>query len=239
VKYALQKRGYSRRIALRKPPISESNRVARLAWAHEHLHWTEEQWNRVLWTDETWVNPGRHRKTWITRKPGEEYKYECLIDRLPKKIGWMFWGSFSGCLKGPSLFWEKDWGLIRATSYQDHIVPLIHGWIRLHLTLLLMQDGAPGHKAAETKEDLRERGIYPIFWPAYSPDLNPIETVWNRMKDWIMKKYPDYHTSYDRLRIAVKEAWDAIGELELLALVREMPARCQAVIDANGMHTKY
>jgi hypothetical protein len=53
-----------------------------------------------------------------------------------------------------------------------------------------------------------------------------------------MKKYPDYHTSYNQLRIAVKEAWDAIGELELLALVREMPARCQAVIDANGMHTQ-
>jgi transposase len=29
-----------------------------------------------------------------------------------------------------------------------------------------MQDGAPGHAAAETKEDLHERGIYPIFWPA-------------------------------------------------------------------------
>jgi transposase len=60
-----------------------------------------------------------------------------------------------------------------------------------------MQNGAPGHAAAETKEDLRERGIYPIFWPAYSPDLNPIETVWNRMKDWIMKKYPDYHTGLE------------------------------------------
>jgi transposase len=108
-----------------------------------------------------------------------------------------------------------------------------------HRTRFCNQDGAPGHKAAETKEDLRERGIYPIFWPAYSPDLNLIETVWNRMKDWIMKKYLDYHTSYNRLRIAVKEAWDAIGELELLALVREIPARCQAVINANGMHTKY
>jgi transposase len=55
--------------------------------------------------------------------------------------------------------------------------------MRLHPTLLLIQDGAPGHSAAETKEDLHERGIYPIFWPPYSPDLNPIETVWNLMKD--------------------------------------------------------
>jgi len=53
VRYALHKRGYRRRVALRKPPISEANRVARLAWAHEHLHWTKDQWYRVLWTDET------------------------------------------------------------------------------------------------------------------------------------------------------------------------------------------
>jgi Transposase len=38
VKYALRKRGYSRRVALRKPPISETNRLARLAWAQEHIH---------------------------------------------------------------------------------------------------------------------------------------------------------------------------------------------------------
>jgi len=90
--------------------------------------------------------------------------------------------------------------------------------------LILMQDGAPGHAAAET-QDFHERGIYPIFWPAFSPDLNPIETVWNRMKDYIMR-YPDYHSSYEKLRSVAKEAWDAIGAEELLALVREMPARC-------------
>ena len=54
-----------------------------------------------------------------------------------------------------------------------------------------------------------------------------------------MEKYPDYHANYDRLRKAVKEAWNVIGERELLELVREMRARYQTVIDANGMHTKY
>jgi transposase len=151
----------------------------------------------------------------------------------------MFWGSLSGSLKGPGIFWEKDWGSIKATSYQERTIPIIHGWLRLNPTLILMQDGAPGHSAAETIQELHERGFYPIFWPAFSPDLNPIETVWNRMKDYIIRKYPDYRTSYDKLRTAVKEAWDAIGADELQALVREMPARCQAVIDADGRHTKY
>ena len=46
-----------------------------------------------------------------------------------------------------------------------------------------MQDGAPGHSAAFTREELRLRGVELIFWPAYSPDLNPIEMVWNKMKN--------------------------------------------------------
>lgn len=45
--------------------------------------------------------------------------------------------------------------------------------------LKLMQDGAPGHSAGDTITDLAERGISPIFWPPYSPDLNPIKTIWN------------------------------------------------------------
>jgi transposase len=48
-----------------------------------------------------------------------------------------------------------------------------------------MQDGAPGHSTKDTRDELRERGIYPIFWPEFLPDLNPIETVWNKMKDYI------------------------------------------------------
>jgi hypothetical protein len=37
----------------------------------------------------------------------------------------------------------------------------------------------------------------------------------------------------------VKEAWEAVGVDELLALVREMPARCEAGIGAQGGYTKY
>ena len=45
------------------------------------------------------------------------------------------------------------------------------------IELVLMQDGAPGYAAADTRQDLRERGVIVIFWPLFSPDLNPIERV--------------------------------------------------------------
>ena len=150
----------------------------------------------------------------------------------------MFWGGFNGIEKGPCLFWEKEWGTIGQESYSDRIVPLIDGWIRLNPDLILMQDGAPGHTGGHTRTELNERGIIMIKWPAYSPDLNPIETIWNKMKDYIAWNFPE-KLSYDELRNAVLEAWDSISEEFLNGLVQEMPKRCQAVIDAKGGHTKY
>ncbi len=87
-------------------------------------------------------------------------------------------------------------------------------------------------------EEFAARGIYPIQWPPFSPDLNPIESVWDDMKDYIEDYYLNYRTP-QQLREAVTAAWNAIGQHRLDELVDEMPERCQAVIDAKGYHTKY
>lgn len=245
IRYTLRRMGYSRYVAYRKPPISEKNAQLRLQFAREHLDWTIEQWNTILWSDETWVTGGRHRKTYVTRKKGEELNPTCIVERLQRKGGWMFWGCFAGNRKGPGIFWEKDWGKINADSYQEHIVPVVDGWVQMEeqhgIRLTFMQDNAPGHAAASTVGDLFDRGIRVVKWPPYSPDLNPIETVWLRMKDWLEDKYGDINKpSYDQLRRWVKEAWDtAITPEFLQGLVAEMPERMAAVIVANGMYTKY
>ena len=72
IRTALLREGFHRRLAMRKPPISEKNRQIRLQWALEHVDWTLEQWYQILWTDETWITGGRHTRTWVTRRAGEE-----------------------------------------------------------------------------------------------------------------------------------------------------------------------
>ena len=172
-------------------------------------------------------------------KPNEVYNSTCVVDRIRKRIGWMFWGSFFGTEKGPCLFWEKEWNSITAEGYSERIVPLIHGMASQRPDLLVMQDNAPSHKAAQTLQEFGERGISPIEWPPYSPDLNPIENVWNLMKNYIQAKYPDLgggrQRSQDQLREIVKEAWDqAVNEHDLEVLIDSMPRRMRAVFDANG-----
>lgn len=102
-----------------------------------------------------------------------------------------------------------------------------------------MQDGASRNAVGETLQDLLERKIQKLNWSPFSPDLNPIETVWNWIKEWIWNHHPKDSMKYDELRKALKEAWDAVPEDWLIELIRGMKERCQAVIDANRMYTKY
>lgn len=249
IRNAFYRHGYRRFHARRKPPITETNRRKRLAWAREHEHWTIDQWRNVLWTDETWVTGGHHRRVWVTRRPGEEFNENCIVERHVRKSGWMFWGSFcgiglNGLLKGPAFFWEKDWGSIGEDTYREHTIPVIDEWIRAARAqgheILFMQDNAPGHKAAGTTADLRARGITILEWPPFSPDLNPIESVWNKMKDYIQIHHGLVEKpSRTQLRQWTREAWDAVEEEYLEDLLQSMPQRCRDVIDANGMHTKW
>jgi len=187
----------------------------------------------------SWIQPGKHRKVKVTRRAGEALHRDCVEPKVQRRIGWMFWGSISGIHgKGPVLFWEKDWGSISSASYCQHIVPLLADYIN-RTRLILMQDNAGAHAAKDTLIEMQVQGVIPMYWPANSPDLNPIETVWNWMKDYIQAKYGEIHRSYPRLREAVIEAWNAVTDEQVKELIKSMHDRCQAVIDAEGWHTKY
>ncbi len=126
IRRALHKAGFARRSQRAKPPISEKNRKLQLQWAQEHVNWTVEGWKRILWTDETWVTGGIPKRVLVTHTKEEEWDPTCVVEKIPQKKGWMFWGSFSaGLRKGPCLVWEKEWGTINKQSYVEHVVPLI------------------------------------------------------------------------------------------------------------------
>lgn len=139
-------------------------------------------------------------------------------------------GCFSGALgKGPGFFWEKEFGTIGQETYSWHVVPLIHGWLHMHPKLLLMQDGASGHRAKFTQNELKERDIHPIFWPPYSPDLNPIESIWDWMKDYLQRNYGNPKMNYKQLRNSVQEAWNEVPEDLLESLVGETRSTCTCI----------
>jgi hypothetical protein len=62
--------------------------------------------------------------------------------------------------------------------------------------------------------------------------------VWNWMKNYLQVNFPE-HMTLSELRIALTEAWEAIAADFLQDLLKSMPERCRAVIEAGGGHTKF
>ncbi|KAI1007939.1 hypothetical protein K3495_g279 [Podosphaera aphanis] len=215
VRNALQQRGYARRLPRKKPPLSERNKRIRKSWAEAHRHWTLEDWAQILWSDETWINDDETRSKHVTKKIREDFEDDCVSDKYQKSNSWMFRGSFAGREKGPSAFWKKDWQKMTAVSYSEKILPRVVQWLGRSMghtgnRIGFMQDNVPCHKAALTTRFLRAHGVEPILWPAFSPDLNPIEAVWSLTKIFIQTNYPEFERgpppSRDEVREIVEEA---------------------------------
>jgi len=156
----------------------------------------------------------------------------------------MFWGCMRGKYgKGVGLFWEKAWKTITQDTYCEHTFPVIWNYLynssNPHLGLKFQQDGGPGHTAAYTMAYMKARGVVPVFHCPFSPDLSPIESLWNRMKDILEALDPQVHRNSRRLRAVVLEAWNSITDAEVRELVHTMPERCHDVIEAHGAYTKW
>ena len=82
-----------------------------------------------------------------------------------------------------------------------------------------------------------DNNVQVLSWLGNSPDLNPIENLWSRLKKLVSKKRPSNRT---QLIEAVISSWHhTIQQEELKVLVESMPSRCLAVVKARGYPTKY
>ena len=75
-------------------------------------------------------------------------------------------------------------------------------------------------------------------WPAQSPDLNPIEHIWDYLERRVRGRCPTLKSKAD-LVSALQEEWITIGPEYLENLVFGMPRRVHAVIENKGHPAKY
>ncbi|EYB89875.1 hypothetical protein Y032_0227g2836 [Ancylostoma ceylanicum] len=72
----------------------------------------------------------------------------------------------------------------------------------------IVQDNAPAHSSRFTQDNFREWGLNAVGWPPESPDLNPIELVWGRMKTAIRSRRI---RNLSDLKTAIIENWNTLS----------------------------
>lgn len=95
--------------------------------------------------------------------------------------------------------------------YREHIVsPLLYSFITLVQAarpgVVIMEDNAPAHIHYYHDQTRQQLGFQKLEWPANSPDLNPIETIWCEMKDRIKARLGIQVTAAG-IQMVVEEEW--------------------------------
>ncbi|RPB10751.1 hypothetical protein P167DRAFT_461834, partial [Morchella conica CCBAS932] len=99
----------------------------------------------------------------------------------------------------------------------------------------IMENGAGPHSHYLLKGERDKAGIVQEGWPSSSPDLNPIEIIWDYMKVSISTRRPRItKISGTTLRTVLIEEWEAIPQGKINALIGSMPSRIVACIKNKG-----
>ncbi|GFU88757.1 transposable element Tcb2 transposase [Trichonephila clavipes] len=103
---------------------------------------------------------------------------------------------------------------------------------------ILMDDYCRPHRANLVEDFFFEEGIVRMEWPTCSPDMNPIEYVWDSLGRRVAGRQPPPQTLQE-LERALLEEWDKIPQLVINSLIDSMPQRCSTLLAVRGNHTPY
>jgi transposase len=77
---------------------------------------------------------------------------------------------------------------------------------------IVCMDNLAAHKSKTIRKLIEGAGCSVLFLPPYSPDLNPIEAAWAKLKHLIRKICPD---TIEELRAAIYAAWRKISSNDI------------------------
>ncbi len=217
--------------------LTRRHRNARLNWARQHLRWQRRQWNEIVFTDESRfnlsTNDGRIR---VFRRRGERFVDACVVER--NRFGGgsvMVWGGIMGHRKTDLVIVN---GNLNAAEYINQVLRHVAvPFINQHAPATLMHDNARPHTARLTQQYLTANHVDVLPWPAVSPDMNPIEHIWDLLGRRVRSRHNV--SNLQELENALQIEWNNITPRVVQRYVNSMRRRIVQVIRNNGGHTRY
>ncbi|GFW23601.1 transposable element Tcb2 transposase [Trichonephila clavipes] len=197
--------------ALLPQEMLHTHRTARLQWCREHHNWTEQDWACVLFSDESRFSLSSDcRRQLIWRESGTAYRPENIQekDRYPT-CSIMVWAGI--IMNGRTHLQVVANGTLTGQRYIDEVL-LPHD----------CQDS---------------EGIQRLVWLACSPNLSPIENVWDALGRQVAgRNYPP--TNKNILIRALKEEWDKLPQPLLDNVVQSMRKieELTEILNVNKVH---
>ena len=147
----------------------------------------------------------------------------------------MVWGGIAHGIKSQLIIVA---GKMTAVRYRDEILRPVAVPLVQQRNLILQQDIARPHVAQVCQNFLANNNIAPLAWPPYSPDLTPIEHMWDEL-DRRVRKCRNPPATLSQLRNALIDEWNNIPLRTVNALVNSIQRRIRAATAAREGHTRY
>ena len=97
----------------------------------------------------------------------------------------MVWGGIAHGIKSQLIIVA---GNMTAVRYRDEILRAVAVPLVQQRNLILQQDNARPHVARVCQDFLANNNIASLAWPPYSPDLIPIEHMWDELDRRVRKR---------------------------------------------------
>ena len=150
--------------------------------AHKRKQWKQNQAildsNRLVFLDESGVNTG------MTRLYGRALKHERVIDAVPDIRFHRTTILSSVRLDGTTVPLVFE-GALNGNIFQVYVTQMLAPTLRPGD--IVVMDNLSSHKVSGIVETIEAVGASVLFLPPYSPDLNPIELMWSKIKAILRK----------------------------------------------------
>ncbi|GFT10395.1 transposable element Tc3 transposase [Trichonephila clavipes] len=194
----------------------------------------------VLFSDESRFSLSSDcRRQLIWRESGTAYRPENIQEKdRYSTCSIMVWAGI--IINGHTRLHVVANGTMTGQRYNDEVllphVRLFRGAVGDKF--VFMDDNATCHRTLAVQDCLDSEGIQRLVWPARSPDLNPIENVWDAL-GWQVagRNYPP--TNKNTLIRALTEEWDKLPQQLLDNVVQSMVRRVECCITLHGGHIPY